>query len=42
MKFQWKKKEGTVVISHQQLLWLLEGLKIDQKKALKPSYPKYI
>lgn len=40
--FQWKKKEDTVVISHQQLQWLLEGLKIDQKTALKTSYPKYI
>ncbi len=35
-KFQWnKKEEGCISISHQQLKWLLEGLKIDQPKAFK-------
>lgn len=34
--FKWKKEEeGAVSITHQQLHWLLEGLKMEQKTAFK-------
>lgn len=40
--FQWKATdEGTALISHQQLKWLLEGLKMEQKKAFKKVSYKY-
>lgn len=41
--FQWSRSNGenTVHITHQQLKWLLEGLKIEQKKAFKKEEPKY-
>lgn len=40
--FKWIKKEsGTLSITHQQLNWLLEGLKIEQKSALKKQVYKY-
>ncbi|GAA0772383.1 hypothetical protein GCM10008908_18510 [Clostridium subterminale] len=36
MKFQWPKTQGEVMaITTQQLEWLVAGLQIDQKKALK-------
>jgi len=38
MKFQWPKTQGEVrAITKRQLEWLLEGLQVDQKKALKES-----
>jgi hypothetical protein len=38
MKFQWPKNEGDVRnIAKRQLDWLLDGLNIDQKKALRES-----
>jgi len=38
MKFQWPKTQGEVrAITKRQLEWLLDGLQIDQKKALKES-----
>lgn len=38
MKFQWPKTQGEVrCITKRQLEWLLEGLQVDQKKALKES-----
>lgn len=38
MKFQWPKTKGEVrAITKRQLEWLLDGLHIDQKKALKES-----
>jgi len=38
MKFQWPRNQGEVrEITKRQLEWLLEGLQIDQKKALKES-----
>lgn len=38
MKFQWPKNEGDVRnITKRQLDWLLDGLNIDQKKALRES-----
>lgn len=41
--FKWMKDEnGALVITHQQLQWLLDGLKIDQKSAFKKSSPKYV
>ena len=41
--FKWKKNEdGTLNISHQQLSWLMQGLKIDQKTAFKNNKPKYV
>lgn len=40
--FKWEKKNGLIEISHQQLGWLLQGLKIMQKNYLEPSFPRYI
>jgi transposase len=38
MKFQWPKTQGEIRdISRYQLEWLLQGLQIDQKKALPNS-----
>ncbi|MFA6737038.1 MAG: IS66 family insertion sequence element accessory protein TnpB [Saccharofermentanales bacterium] len=38
MKFQWPKTQTDVRdITDRQLAWLLEGLSVDQKKALKPE-----
>ncbi|WP_346917545.1 IS66 family insertion sequence element accessory protein TnpB [Clostridium sp.] len=38
MKFQWLKTQGEVrAITKRQLEWLLYGLQIDQKKALKEN-----
>lgn len=38
MKFQWPKTQGEVrAITKRQLEWLLDGLQIDQKKALKEN-----
>lgn len=38
MKFQWPKNQGEVRdITRRQMEWLLDGLQIDQKKALKES-----
>ncbi|KLE15592.1 IS66 family insertion sequence element accessory protein TnpB [Clostridium sp. C8] len=38
MKFQWPKTQGEVrAITKRQLEWLLDGLQVDQKKALKES-----
>lgn len=37
MKFQWPKTPSEVEeLSYQQVLWLLQGLEIEQKKALHP------
>lgn len=41
--FKWKKDEdGAVILTRQQLLWLLDGLKIEQKTAFKKASPKYL
>ncbi len=42
--FKWKKEsDGKAVnITRQQLSWLLEGLKIEQKTAFKKASPKYV
>lgn len=41
--FKWKKDEdGALILTQQQLQWLLEGLKIEQKTAFKRSNPKYV
>lgn len=41
--FKWiKNEEGTIILTHQQLKWLLEGLRIEQKTAFKKSNPKYV
>lgn len=38
MKFQWIKIQGEIrAITKQQLEWFLDGLQIDQKKALKEN-----
>ena len=38
MKFQWPRNtEEVKEITGQQLEWLLEGLEIEQKKAIKPG-----
>ena len=36
--FQWKKvkEPGVITITEQQMKWLMEGLKIEQKTAFKP------
>lgn len=42
-KFQWPRNESEVKeISPQQYKWLMEGLSIDQKKAIKSISPKGI
>lgn len=41
--FKWiKREDGVLEITHQQLQWLLEGLKIEQKTAFKATNPKYL
>ncbi len=42
--FKWRKEPGgkALSITHQQLSWLLEGLKIEQKTAFKKTSPKYV
>ena len=41
--FKWQKdKTGALMITQQQLQWLLDGLKIVQKAAFKKSNPKYV
>lgn len=42
--FKWNKDvNGTaIMITHQQLLWLLQGLKIEQKTAFIKSSPTYV
>lgn len=41
--FKWPSKEETTLsITHQQLRWLLEGLKIEQKNAIQKSSCKYV
>lgn len=42
--FKWVRSEeaNTVQITHQQLNWLLEGLKIEQKHAFKTREKPYI
>lgn len=42
--FKWKKEPGgqALNITHQQLNWLMEGLKIEQKTAFKNTSPKYV
>ncbi|MGX7031689.1 IS66 family insertion sequence element accessory protein TnpB [Vagococcus zengguangii] len=42
-KLQWPRKaEEVKQLSHQELRWLLEGLSLQQPKALKPSAPGYL
>jgi hypothetical protein len=42
--FKWIRSENSeaVYISHQQLTWLLEGLKIEQKYAFKKEQKSFI
>ncbi|MGN0350117.1 MAG: IS66 family insertion sequence element accessory protein TnpB [Roseburia sp.] len=40
--FKIRKKDGCISITHQQLAWLLQGLKIEHKTAFKESFPKYV
>lgn len=42
-RFKWKTDAGggMVSITHQQMRWLLEGLKMEQKKAFENVYPDY-
>ena len=42
--FKWKKDDAnhSVMISEQQLGWLLDGLKIEQKSAFQPVKKDYI
>ena len=40
-RFQWPRNESEVkAMSHQQFVWLMEGLSIEQKKAVKKVTPK--
>lgn len=42
-KFQWPRNEAEVKsISLQQYKWLMEGLSIEQKKAIKPFEPERV
>lgn len=42
-KFQWPRNEEEIrVISSQQYKWLMEGLSIEQKKAIKVLSPKKV
>lgn len=39
-QFNWPKTQDEVrQLSRQQFRWLLEGLSVDQKRAIQPSYP---
>ena len=41
--FKWKKDDdGILELTQQQLNWLLEGLRIEQKTAFQKSNPKYV
>lgn len=41
--FKWKKDDtGALLLTQQQLQWLLDGLKIEQKTAFKKEHPKYV
>lgn len=42
--FKWKKEASDEILSitHQQLTWLLEGLKIEQKSAFEKQQKKYV
>lgn len=41
--FKWETRaDGVISIKHQQLSWLLDGLKIEQKTAFKTSTLKYV
>lgn len=41
--FKWIKGDGDCMhITHQQLTWLLDGLKIEQKTAFQSTTPKYV
>lgn len=41
--FQWDRHGSrALLLSHQELSWLLEGLKIKQKTAFEKSRPKYV
>jgi len=42
-RFQWPRKESEVrMITPQQLRWLLEGLSIEQPKAIKATAPAFV
>jgi transposase len=42
-RFQWPRSKSEVQnLSAQQYRWLMEGLSIDQKKAIPQTYPKKI
>ena len=43
-RFKWEKSSDGLCmeISHRQLQWILEGLKIHQKSAFKEQDPKYV
>lgn len=42
-KLQWpRKREDVQQLSQQELRWLLEGLSLQQPKALKPAKPGYL
>lgn len=41
--FKWKKDDtGALLLTQQQLQWLMDGLKIEQKTAFKKECPKYV
>lgn len=41
--FKWKKDDDDALeLTQQQLNWLLEGLRIEQKTAFQKSNPKYV
>lgn len=41
--FKWiNNKDGSISITHQQLEWLLQGLKMEQNTSVKKLYPKYV
>ena len=44
--FKWKRNEeenkGVIEITEQQLRWLLEGLKIEQKTTIREVHGKYV
>ena len=40
--FKFRKNNGCISITHQQLEWLLQGLKIEQKSVFKKVSVKYV
>lgn len=43
-RFQWPRSSDlpTMAVTHRQLMWLLDGLNLEQKRAHKPVFAKQV